>query len=190
MELESFSDHELLVRAGSGDDGAFAALYDRLAGPAYSLAYYILRDPQWAQDVVQEAFVNIWRVSGSYDTERGTVKTWALATVRNRSIDHLRRQNSRPVASVELTAETAATTPETVWDQVVRSLEAEVVHQALNTLPEEQRRVIEMAYFGGLSQQEIASDAGLPLGTVKSRMRLGLMKLREALAGESREVTP
>lgn len=165
-------------------------MYDRLAGPAYSLAYYILRDAQWAEDVAQEAFVNIWRVSGSYDTQRGTVKTWALATVRNRAIDHLRRQNSRPIASVELDAETISTTPESVWDEVARSLEAEVIHQALGALPVEQRRVIEMAYFGGLSQREIVNESDLPLGTVKSRMRLGLMKLREGLAGESREVTP
>ena len=190
MKLESLSDHELLVRAGSGDEGAFASLYDRLAWPAYSLAYYILRDPQWAEDVVQEAFVNIWRVAGSYDTQRGTVKTWALATVRNRSIDHLRRQSARPVASVQLEAETVVTAPESVWEEVARSLEAETVHRALKTLPEEQQRVIEMAYFSGLTQQEIANDAGLPLGTVKSRMRLGLMKLRESLAGESRELTP
>ncbi len=190
MKLESLSDQELLVRAGSGDEEAFASLYDRLAWPAYSLAYYILRDPQWAEDVVQESFVNMWRVAASYDTQRGTVKTWALATVRNRSIDHLRRQSSRPVASVQLEAETVATAPESVWDEVARSLEAETVHRALKTLPEEQQRVIEMAYFSGLSQQEIANDAGLPLGTVKSRMRLGLMKLRESLAGESRELTP
>ena len=154
------------------------------------MAYYILRDSQWAEDVVQEAFVNIWRVAGSYDTQRGTVKTWALATVRNRSIDHLRRQNSRPVASMDIEDEIVATAPESVWDQVVQSLEAESLHRALNEVPEEQRRVIEMAYFGGLSQQEIANDTGLPLGTVKSRVRLGLMKLREGLTIEGWKVTP
>ena len=91
---------------------------------------------------------------------------------------------------MQLEAETVVTAPDSVWDEVARSLEAETVHQALKTLPEEQQRVIEMAYFSGLSQQEIANDGGLPLGTVKSRMRLGLMKLRESLAGESRELTP
>lgn len=187
MNLENLSDHELLSRAGSGDDEAFAALYDRLAGPAYSLAYYVLRDPQWAEDVVQEAFVNIWRLAASYDTHRGTVKTWALATVRNRSIDHLRRQNSRLKATVRLEPDIVASPSESVWDETVRSLEAETVHGAMAALPDEQRRVIEQAYFNGLSQQEIANKTGIPLGTVKSRMRLGLMKLRESLAGEGRE---
>jgi RNA polymerase sigma-70 factor (ECF subfamily) len=181
LQEETSQDEALLSRAASGDEDAFASLYDRLAGPAYSLALHILRDSGWAEDVLQEAFVNIWRRAGSYQRERGTVRAWALTIVRNRAVDHYRHRGAQPreVATTDLAL--LATSDESVWQTVVKSLEAETVRCALDAIPEEQRAPIEMAYFQGLTQAEIAERTMLPLGTVKSRMRLGLEKLRKHL---------
>lgn len=176
----------LLSRIGAGDEEAFAELYELLAGRAYSLALYVVKDVQSAEDVAQDAFVSIWRMAGSYDPHRGSVKGWVLTVVRNRGVDHLRRLTARPRASVDIGTIDVGGPPEAVWDEVVRSTDAEMVQEALRSLPAEQRQVIDTAYFRGLSQQEIAAELGLPLGTVKGRMRLALTKLRASLGGADR----
>jgi RNA polymerase sigma-70 factor (ECF subfamily) len=176
----------LLPRIAGGDEQAFAELYDFSAGSAYSLALYVVRDAQAAEDVVQDAFISIWRMAGSYDPRRGSVKGWVLTVVRNRGVDHLRRLSACPRATVDIGTIDVGGSPEAVWDEVVRSVDSELVQEALCSLPAEQRQVIEIAYFRGLSQQEIAAELRLPLGTVKGRMRLALSKLRTSLGGADR----
>ena len=179
-------DQALIARIAAGDQEAFAALYDRLASQAYSLAVYVTKDGRTAEDVVQEAFVNIWRMAGSYTTGRGSVSAWAMTVVRNRAVDHLRRLGSRPQIASDLENVIVATPHDEVWTSVAQTLDADTVRNALGCLPPEQREAIEMGFFNGLSHQEIAERTGLPLGTVKSRMRNGLRKMRANLTGEER----
>jgi len=179
-------DQALVARIADGDQEAFAALYDRLATQAYSLAIYVVKDGRAAEDVVQEAFVNIWRMARTYTTERGSVAAWAMTVVRNRAVDHLRRLSSRPRIVGDLENLIVATPHDEVWASVARSLDAETVRGAMSSLPVEQQQTIEMGFFQGLSHQEIADRTGLPLGTVKSRMRNGLRKMRARLVGEER----
>ncbi len=176
----------LLSRVAGQDQEAFADLYDLLAGRAYSLALRVVKDARSAEDVVQDAFVSIWQMAGSYAPARGTVGAWALTVVRNKGVDHLRRLNARPRATVDIGTIDVGGSAEAVWDDVSRSLDADAVQAALGFLPAEQRQVIDITYFGGLSQQEIAADLGVPLGTVKGRMRLALNKLRASFGGEDR----
>lgn len=166
------------------DAAAFEALYDRHGGAAYSLAHRVVGDKGMAEDVSQEAFVSIWRSPGGYKPARGSVRSWTLGIVRNRAIDALRRSSSARAPKLALTDggledEPAAerTDAEAVRRETARELRALVCR-----LPDEQRRVIELAYFGGFSQSEIAELVGAPLGTVKGRMRLGLEKIRVELA--------
>ncbi len=183
MIEEDIQHRSLLSRVSGGDETAFAELYDLLAGRAYSLALYVVKDAQSAEDVVQDAFVSIWRMAGSFDPRRGSVKGWVLTVVRNRGVDHLRRLSARPRATVDIGTIDVGGSPEAVWEEVVRSVDSELVQDALCSLPAEQRQVIDIAYFRGLSQQEIAAELSLPLGTVKGRMRLALSKLRTSLGG-------
>lgn len=183
---ETSLDRALIVRVAAGDQEAFAALYDRLCTQAYSLAVYVMKDGRAAEDVVQEAFVNIWRMAGSYTTDRGSVAAWAMTVVRNRAVDHLRRLNSRPQIASDLENVVIATPHDEVWASVAQTLDAETVRAALAALTPEQRETIELGFFQGLSHQEIADRTGTPLGTVKSRMRNGLRKMRAHLAGQER----
>jgi RNA polymerase sigma-70 factor (ECF subfamily) len=148
-----------------------------------------VKDGRAAEDVVQEAFVNIWRMAGSYTTARGTVGAWAMTVVRNRAVDHLRRLNARPQIASDLENVVVATAHDEVWTLVTQSLDAETIRKAMRSLPPEQRETIEMGFFQGLSHQEIADRKGLPLGTVKSRMRNGLKKMRANLAGEEKRTS-
>lgn len=177
-------DQALIARIATGDQHAFAALYDRLAGQAYSLAVYMLKDSHAAEDVVQEAFVNIWRMAGSYSMGRGSVTAWALTVVRNRAVDHLRQARSRPQIAGDVEEVVIATPHDSVWTLVTQSLDAEMVRAALDGLPVEQREAIELGFFGGYSHQEIADRTGQPLGTVKSRIRNGLKKMKALLLME------
>jgi RNA polymerase sigma-70 factor (ECF subfamily) len=183
---EDMLQQSLLSLVGAGDENAFAELYDLLAARAYSLAAYVVKDAQSAEDVVQDAFVRIWLMAHSYDSGRGSVKAWVLTVVRNRGIDHLRRLNARPHATVDIGTIDMGGSPEAVWNEVVRSVDSGLVQDALRSLPAEQRQVIDIAYFQGLSQQEISAELGLPLGTVKGRMRLALSKLRVSLGDADR----
>ena len=180
------ADRAVLVRLADGELDALGDLYDRYKTMAYSIAYRITNDSSLAEDVVQEAFLGVWRNAARYIEGRGSVKTWLLSIVHHRAIDAVRRR--RPtieLPDVELAVPNALTQPD-VWAVVSAGLDAELVQHALGALSDVQREAIELAYYGGLTQQEIADRTATPLGTVKSRMRLGLMAMRRALeAGTS-----
>jgi RNA polymerase sigma-70 factor, ECF subfamily len=180
--LDRLADEELIELVRGGDTRAFERIYDRHARAAYSLAYRILGSQANAQDVVQEVFVSVWRLSAGYTRARGSVRTWILAIVHNRAIDALRRAAVPGRAVVEETGAGAEREgPDRTEALVERREEARELRSALSGLPGEQRRVIELAYFGGFTLSEIAELLTLPLGTVKGRMRLGLEKMRSAL---------
>ena len=186
----SVADEELMERAGRGDAKAFSVIYDRHSTAAYSLAYRMCGRKGTADDVMQEAFLSLWRAGARYDPQRGSVRTWVLGIVHNRAIDSLRRSvvHDRRRASDEGIEERFEARERTEVE-VGRLSEAEEIRQALTTLPDEQSRVIELAYFGGFTQSEIATMIDTPIGTVKGRMRLGLEKMRAQLGG-LREVMP
>ncbi len=162
----------------AADAGAFAALYDRHGRVAYSLAYRMMGEKQEAEDVVQEAFIKVWRSAGGYRVGRGSVRTWILSIVHNRGIDqirsraHLRRKQDK----IEASAPTSE--PSEAFSEAWQNSQQEQVREALKTLPQEQLQILELAYFSGYTHVEIAERLDLPLGTVKGRMRLGLQKIR------------
>lgn len=138
----------------------------------------ILGDPARAEDAVQEAFLNVWNHAASFDARRGSLRTWLLAAVRNRSIDYLRGRGGHERREQELGPELPETTPSSdPWREVALSLERSAVRDAVGSLPSEQKQVVELAYFGGYSQKEIAEMTRVALGTVKGRMRLALEKM-------------
>ena len=167
-----------------GDARAFEIVYDRHGTAAFSLAYRMTGTRSTAEDVVQEAFLSLWRSNARYDRTRGSVRTWVLGIVHNRAIDALRRNSvhDKRRASDEGIEERFAARERTELEAARRS-EAHEVRTALTTLPREQCQVIELAYFGGFSHSEIATMLDTPIGTVKGRMRLGLEKLRGQLGG-------
>jgi RNA polymerase sigma factor (sigma-70 family) len=178
------ADRAVLVRLADGELDALEDLYDRYKTMAYSIAYRITNDASLAEDVVQEAFLGVWRNASRYVEGRGSVKTWLLAIVHHRAIDAVRRR--RPTSELPETADTAvpaALTLPDVWAEVSAGLDADTVRAAVRSLSDVQREAIELAYFGGLTQQEIAAQTDTPLGTVKSRMRLGLLAMRRSLEG-------
>ena len=166
------------------DADAFAVLYDRHGGAAYSLAHRIVGDSAIAEDVTQEAFLSVWRSGARFDAARGSVRSWTLGIVRNRAIDALRRA-SGPAPKLDLdddAALEARPSDELTDSQAIRRETSRRVQGALRELPAEQSEVIGLAYFGGFTHSEIADMLGMPLGTVKGRMRLGLEKIRVTLA--------
>ena len=175
------TDEELLGRLATGvDEAALSELYDRYQAQMYGLAMRITNDSALAQDSVQEAFVGVWRNAARYAEGRASVRTWILSITHHRAIDILRRRRATtPLPEIDDGSE-ALTVPD-VWPEVARATDAAAVRAALETLPEAQRRAIELAYFGGLTQTEIADREDIPLGTVKGRVRLGLASLRKAL---------
>ena len=177
------ADRQVLVDLGEGRLDALEALYDRYRAMAYAIALRITADPALAEDVVQDAFLGVWRHAERYVEGRGSVKTWLLSIVHHRAIDAVRRR--RPATELpdpELPAPSQLVSPD-VWPEVAGRLDAVEVRAAMATLSDVQREAIELAYWGGLSQTEIAERTGAPLGTVKSRMRLGLLALRRSLGG-------
>jgi RNA polymerase sigma-70 factor (ECF subfamily) len=182
QDLARLADEDLMVLVKRADPAAFAMVYERHATAAFSLAYRMVGARSAAEDVVQEAFLALWRGSGRYDATRGSVRTWVLGIVHHRAIDALRRStvHARRRASDEGLDERFETGERTDVE-VARRDEAATVRGALRGLPDEQARVIELAYFGGFTHVEIAEMLGQPLGTVKGRMRLGLAKLRDGL---------
>src|SRR5919112_1746007 len=173
------ADEDLISLAASGDPKALAALYDRHGRVAYSLAYRIMGERQAAEDLVQEAFLKVWRAAGSYRVARASVRTWVLSIVRNRGIDHLRSTASRRRTQDRIEAQTPTSQPSEAFGEAWRNSKGEQVREALRGLPAEQLKVLELAYFSGYTHTEIAELLDLPLGTVKGRMRLGLKKMRE-----------
>jgi RNA polymerase sigma-70 factor (ECF subfamily) len=183
-KAERLADEELMPLIGEKDPEAFEVFYDRHGGVAYSLAYRIVGEKAAAEDVTQEAFISIWKSGARFDRARGSVRSWMLSIVRNRAIDALR---SRAGKAPKLTFDDDAVleqrpSEELTEDEAMRRETATEVRGALGTLPGEQSKVIELAYFGGFSQSEISRMLGVPLGTVKGRMRLGLEKIRGELA--------
>jgi len=176
------TDEQLVGRLAAGpDEAALSELYDRYQGAMYGLAMRITNDTGLAQDAVQEAFVGVWRNAARYAEGRASVRTWILSITHHRAIDMLRRRRATsPLPEAEEPVGESLTTPD-VWPEVARAADAAAVRQAMSELPDSQREAIELAYFGGLTQVEIADRAQIPLGTVKSRVRLGLGALRRSL---------
>ena len=184
-DIQRLADEEVMVLLRDGNPDAFEVFYDRHGGAAYSLAYRIAGDRNVAEDITQEAFMSIWRSRTRFDRERGSVRAWVLGIVHHRAIDALRRNSGhqRRRASAE-GIEERFEAPERTEVEVARRDEAEEVREALGDLPGDQREVVRLAYFGGFTHTQIADMLGQPVGTVKGRMRLGLEKLRRALAPE------
>ena len=169
---------------GRKDPEAFEVFYDRHGGAAFSLAYRILGERGAAEDCIQEAFISIWRSGGKFDPTRGSVRSWTLSIVRNRAIDVLRSKAGKAPKMTFDDDEILESRPaeDLTDEEAMRHETATEVRGALSQLPDEQSKVIQLAYFGGFSQSEIAAMLNVPLGTVKGRMRLGLEKIRGELA--------
>lgn len=172
------ADEDLMGLVEGGDSGAFAGLYDRHGRAAYSLAYRMAGERQAAEDLVQDAFLDVWRAARSYRADRGSVRTWVLSIVHNRGIDQLRSAASRRRVQDRVEATASIAQPSEAFSEAWRNSQRSQVHEALKVLPAEQLQVLELAYFSGYTHTEIADLLGLPLGTVKGRMRLGLKKIR------------
>ena len=181
-EAREPSDEQVLEAVGRGDDDALGVLYDRFGRPAYRLAFRILRDSALAEDAVQEAFLAVWRSADAYKRERAKPSTWILTVVHRRAVDLVRREQSRRGEPLEVAPEPVSGPADE--DAVLRDRRA-AVQAALTELPGEQRQALELAYYGGLTQSELAERLGVPLGPVKSRMFAGLGRLRELLAAET-----
>jgi RNA polymerase sigma factor (sigma-70 family) len=177
-ELAHLSDEALVLLAARSQQGALAELYDRYGRPAYGLALRVLRDEALAEDAVQEAFLAIWRTASRFVPERGKASTWILTLVHRRAVDLVRREERRRADTLEHTPEpSGGAVDEEAWLRLQR----ERVQAALRQLPDQQREAIELAYYGGFTQSELAERLGQPLGTIKSRMFMGLARLRELL---------
>jgi RNA polymerase sigma-70 factor, ECF subfamily len=188
--LRVLADEELMQLVYRSKADAFEVIYDRHADAAFSLAFRMCKQRALAEDVVQEAFLSLWRSRARYDRHRGSVRTWVLGIVHNRAIDALRRRTVRDRGvSTEEGIEERLVAAERTDLEVARREEAREVRDALEELPVEQSRVIELAYFGGMTHVEIASMLDTPVGTVKGRMRLGLAKMRMSL-GDPAEMLP
>jgi RNA polymerase sigma-70 factor (ECF subfamily) len=183
-ELQRLADEDLMPLIGRQDALAFEVFYDRHAGAAYSLAYRIVGGRTAAEDVTQEALLSIWRSGARYDRARGSVRSWTLGIVRNRAIDMLRKESGRSpklaTGGDEILERRAA--EELTDTEALRRETAQEVRGAIKELPDDQSRVIELAYYGGFSHSEIAEMLNEPLGTIKGRMRLGMDKIRATLA--------
>jgi RNA polymerase sigma-70 factor (ECF subfamily) len=181
-DLRALADEDLMQLVKGGEVRAFDVIFDRHAGAAFSLAYRMSGRRSVAEDIVQEAFLSIWRSGGRYDRARGSVRSWVLGVVHNRAIDAFRRESVKDRRDVpDLGISERMRAPQLTEREVEQRDDARLVRSALEELPAEQRRVIELAYFGGFTHAEIAEMLELPAGTVKGRMRLGLTKLRLAL---------
>jgi RNA polymerase sigma factor (sigma-70 family) len=170
----------LLVRIREQDERAIEALYERYSGPLYSLAYQVTGGDRFAQDVVQEVFVAVWKNAGRFDSARGSLSSWLFALARHKAIDLVRREANvrRHTADVDLELEEAA---DDVDQEAWRRVRRDAVRAAMAQLPEAQRVAVEMAFFGGLTHVEISEALGIPLGTAKTRIRTALLRLRDIL---------
>jgi RNA polymerase sigma-70 factor (ECF subfamily) len=176
------SDADLVARCADGDGSALAELYDRHASMAYSVALRILRDGAAAEDVVQEAFLGLWRAAARFDSSRASARTWLMAIVHHSAIDAVRRRRSAEPLDLDMPLPEALVGPDTAVEAIA-NIDAQQVRQAILRLSPAQREAIELAYWRGLTQEEIARVTQAPLGTVKSRVRLGLLNLRAMVEG-------
>jgi RNA polymerase sigma-70 factor (ECF subfamily) len=185
-QLAHLSDEALVALAARSEQLALAELYDRYGRSAYGLALRVLRDQALAEDAVQEAFLTVWRTASRFMPERGKASTWILTLVHRRAVDAVRREQRRRADSLELAAEPAV---EGAEEDVFLRLQRERVQSALRDLPDAQREALELAYYGGFSQSELAERLGQPLGTIKSRMFGGLSRMRELLGDPGTETS-
>lgn len=185
--MESVADEELLRRIEHGDEMAVGEIYDRYQALVYGLAMRIVADQHTAQDVLQETFLGVWRAASSFESGRASARTWILAVARHRAIDALRRRKAPTfqLPDTNLPHPRSLVVPD-VWPEIELALDAHRVRLALGEIPELQRQVLELAYFGGLSQSQIASVTGTPIGTVKGRARSGLRHLRRLLLADAK----
>jgi RNA polymerase sigma-70 factor (ECF subfamily) len=174
-----------LISLVESDPEAFATLYDRHSRAAYALAYKLMGERMAAEDLVQEVFLKIWRAARSYRSERGSVRTWILSIVRNRSIDQLRSHASRRRTQDKLEASAPRSQPSEAFAETWRNSRRDQVREALEALPPEQSKILDLAYFSDCTHVEIAGLLNIPLGTVKGRMRLGIEKMRGLLLMEA-----
>jgi RNA polymerase sigma-70 factor, ECF subfamily len=185
-QLAHLSDEALVLLAARSEESALAELYDRYGRAAYGLALRVLRDPELAEDAVQEAFLTLWRTAARFVPERSKASTWILTLVHRRAVDAVRREQRRRTDSLDWADEPSV---EGVDEDAWLRLQRERVQEALRKLPDAQREALELAYYGGLSQSELAERLGQPLGTIKSRMFGGLSRLRELLGEPGTEVS-
>ena len=183
-ELAHLSDEAVVALAARSEEMALAELYDRFGRVAYGLALRILRDPALAEDAVQDGFLAVWHNAQRFVPERAKASTWILTLVHRRAVDIVRREQRRRTDSLELAPEPATSGAD---ESAVLRFERERVQNALRQLPDQQREALELAYYGGFSQSELAERLGEPVGTIKSRMFAGLARLRELL-GEVEEM--
>jgi RNA polymerase sigma-70 factor, ECF subfamily len=173
------ADKGLISFVRQGDAEAFTTLYDRHSRAAFSLAYRMMGERQAAEDLAQDAFLKVWRSASSYRAERGSVRTWILSIVHNRGIDQIRSHASRRRTQDKIEASAPRSQPSEAFAQTWRNSQRDQIREALDTLPPEQLKILELAYFSGYTHVEISELLRLPLGTVKGRMRLGLKKIRD-----------
>jgi len=178
-QYANLADEDLMSLMEGGDEEAFPALYERHSPAAYSLSYRMMGDRQAAEDLTQEAFLKVWRSAGGYRFERGSVRTWILSIVHNRGIDQIRSLASRRRTQDRVEQSAPRSQPSEAFAEAWRNRQREQIREALGTLPAEQLKILELAYFSGYTHVEISTLLGLPLGTVKGRMRLGLKKIRD-----------
>ena len=179
------TDEQLISAICKGEESAIETLYERYHRYAYALAYRILHDPLASEDIVQDAFLSIWRKASSYQAQNGSVQSWIQAIVRHRAIDKIRASAHRDYQWTPLQADNEQDPPSEepdVWEQAWQSEQYRIIHEVMEQIPGEQRMVIELAYFGGLTHAEISEQYQIPLGTVKGRLRLGLQKMKALLA--------
>lgn len=176
-------DGDVLSRVAGGSPEAFEALYDRYGRLAYAIALRVLSDEGAAEEVVQDAFLAVWRKTLMYRADRGSVRSWIATVVRNAAIDRLRRDQRRDRYELDIEVSASRASVSDTWSEVVEELSRHEIRTAMHMLPIEQRQTLELAYWCGLSQREISEAMDVPVGTVKGRARLGLQKLRDALEG-------
>ena len=176
------SDEALVALVARGDETALGALYDRVGRVAYGIAYRILRDERLAEDAVQEGFLAVWRAAAAFRPERAKASTWIVTLVHRRAVDIVRREERRRAEPLDVAERPDAPDPAgSAEDAAWLGFERDRIHAALRSLPDAQREALELAYYGGYSQTEVAERLGVPLGTIKSRMFAGLARLRELL---------
>ena len=180
----SLSDERIAELLAASSPVAIEMLYERYGRLAYSLAFRVLNDGHAAEDVVQDAFVSMWRRGSTYRPDRGSLRSWTCAIVHNRALDRLRGRSGRARLDLPLERASARDTVPDTWETVAAELERDHIRQALEDLPVEQRQTIELAYYSGYSQREISSLMQVPLGTVKGRTRMALRKLRALVEEE------
>lgn len=182
MPQADSSDEGLMARIAAGGQDGLEQLHARYRAYAFAIALRVVGDPGRAEDVVQDAFLSVWRRADSYATGRGSVRTWLGSIVRNRAIDVVRATREHAVEDQDAVLLSLQDTAPAVDEQVAAAIDGAETRRALGQLPDEQRQAIALAYFAGLSHSEIADRTGLPLGTVKSRVRLGIQRMRQSLS--------